>query len=73
MTQTTTGQSNVVPYTGEVKVLTGSSPDKIAAGITDAMADGWQLVGPVQVACGTDVDGGWNESLVATLERGVRF
>lgn len=70
---TQTAGVHVVPYTGEVKVLTGATPEKLSARITDAMMEGWRLVGPVQIATGTDVDGGWNVSLVATLERGTRF
>lgn len=35
--------------------------------------DGWRLLGPVQVAAGTDVDGGWNTVYVATVEYGSSF
>lgn len=67
VTQTTTGHTNVVPYTGEVKVLTSGSSTAISEQITAAMADGWQLVGPVQMPTATPF------YFVATLERGVRF
>ena len=47
--------------------------DRVDLWISGLLADetdtGWDLVGPVQVACGTDSDGGWNVTFAATLTK----
>lgn len=50
-----------------VHVVTATTPQRLETLAGRLIEDGWQLVGPVQVACGSDVDGGWNVVYAATL------
>lgn len=52
-----------------VRVVTATTPHRLEALVGLLVEDGWQLVGPVQVACGADADGGWNTLYTATLTR----
>lgn len=47
--------------------MTATTPQRLETLAGRLIEDGWQLVGPVQVACGADVDGGWNVVYAATL------
>lgn len=51
------------------RIVTASTPQLLESRLNAHLQDGWQLVGPVQVNQGADVDGGWNVLLVATLVR----
>lgn len=55
---------------GEVQVLTDMSPQSLGRKITDAIGEGWRLVGPAHADGLVDLDGGLNWRYVATLERG---
>lgn len=52
-----------------IRVVTSMSPQRLETLIGPLVEDGWQLAGPVQIACGSDIDGGWNVLLAATLIR----
>lgn len=58
---------------GDVQVLTTATAPAMTDRLNELGQDGWRLLGPVQVAAGTDVDGGWNTVYVATVEYGSSF
>lgn len=52
-----------------LRVVTAMSAQRLETLIGPLVEDGWQLVGPVQIACGSDVDGGWNTIYAATFTK----
>lgn len=52
-----------------VELVTGTNAERVSDKVRDLTDAGWELVGPVQVACGTDSDGGWNVTFAATLTK----
>lgn len=61
------GDGAVDTIPARIRVVTAMSAQRLETLAGDLLEEGWQLVGPVQIACGSDVDGGWNTLYAATF------